>query len=270
MIFKYFKRPSKNRNISLIDLKLYSNNPNLVSRKDLNAPFPFLLVKIKSDFNIVNFPFNSETNGEIISRSSLNQSKYVIPPNVLLANISALKKIDFENQEKKIKKMKIGELSKAIIKINVDYQKMHDSFFKYDYEPKLSIYGEIFGNNNGKKNHDRFSLSKEKIFYNSENGIISNSLKKALGIEKFPNGQIPFPWIKKMRKFGLPPAYSGIKIMGINKEFPKNVDKKLWGDIIQDNAGNIRKSFKTELLKNDILHKISDENQFDKKFSIFK
>lgn len=99
-------------------------------------------------------------------------------------------------------------------KIDIDYQKLHDAFFRFQTAPKtLTPYGEVYYE--GKENEI-------KSFNNYKPGELSKELTEALSI---PN-LAPPPWLIAMQRFGPPPNYPGLKIKGLNAPIP---DGAQWG-----------------------------------------
>jgi splicing factor 3B subunit 2 len=97
-------------------------------------------------------------------------------------------------------------------KLDVDYQKLHDAFFRYQTKPPLTVYGEIYYE--GKEFETNFKHKRP--------GEISNELKEALNI---PPGAPP-PWLINMQRYGPPPSFPNLKIPGLNAPIPAGAK---WG-----------------------------------------
>lgn len=87
-------------------------------------------------------------------------------------------------------------------KMDIDYEVLHDAFFKYMTKSKMTDHGDIYFE--GKENDVRSK--------NYKPGKISDELRTALGISEFA----PPPWIINMQRYGPPPAYPNLKIPGLN------------------------------------------------------
>ena len=85
-------------------------------------------------------------------------------------------------------------------RMDVDYQVLHDAFFKWQTKPPLSGPGEVYYEGKEFEVH-----LKEK-----RPGFLSASLKAALGM---PEGAPP-PWLINMQRYGPPPSYPSLKIPG--------------------------------------------------------
>jgi len=82
-------------------------------------------------------------------------------------------------------KQKLRErMNPKLGKVDIDYEILHDAFFKYQTKPKLTIHGDIYYE--GKEN--------EVKMRNFKPGKISEELRAALGIGEMA----PPPWIINM------------------------------------------------------------------------
>lgn len=87
-------------------------------------------------------------------------------------------------------------------KIDIDYQVLHDAFFKNQSKNKMSQFGDIY-----------YEGKEYEILKNDfRPGRLSPALRLALGISE----NQPPPWLYNMQKFGPPPAYPALKIPGVN------------------------------------------------------
>ena len=112
-------------------------------------------------------------------------------------------------------------------KIDIDYNILHDAFFKNQTKSAMTKHGEIYFE--GKENEVTNSKFKP--------GRISKELSAALGI---PVGSPP-PWIMNMQRYGPPPAYPNLKVPGVNIKIPEHI--KNWdskdgdGGLFEDENG---------------------------------
>ena len=113
-----------------------------------------------------------------------------------------------EEEEKKTSKQRQRDkMQPKMGKINIDYQILHDAFFKFQTKPKLTRHGDIYYE--GKE----FELQLQ----HKKPGHLSEALKQALGM---PEGAPP-PWLINMQRYGPPPAYPKLKIPGLNAPIPE-------------------------------------------------
>lgn len=87
-------------------------------------------------------------------------------------------------------------------KIDIDYEVLHDAFFRHQIKPKMTIHGDTYFE--GKEDEVKMRSYKP--------GKISDELRQALGISEYS----PPPWLISMQRFGPPPSYPHLKIPGLN------------------------------------------------------
>jgi len=98
-------------------------------------------------------------------------------------------------------------------KIDIDYQKLHDAFFKWQTKPKMTIHGDLYYE--GKEFETKLKETKP--------GNLSDDLRTALGMPIGPNSErYPPPWLIAMQRYGLPPSYPNLKIPGLNAPIPES------------------------------------------------
>ena len=91
-------------------------------------------------------------------------------------------------------------------KIDIDYQVLHDAFFKYQTKPKMTSVGEIYYE--GKEYETDLKGKKP--------GVLSEETRAALGMTE--DG--PPPWLINMQRYGPPPSYPNLKIPGLSAPIP--------------------------------------------------
>ena len=91
-------------------------------------------------------------------------------------------------------------------KLDIDYHKLHQAFFRFQTKPVLTMYGEVYYE--GKEYETNLKGRRP--------GELSEELKEALNI---PPGAPP-PWLINMQRFGPPPSYPSLKIPGLNAPIP--------------------------------------------------
>eukprot|EP01034_Spumella_vulgaris_P029446 gene29446-36504_t len=144
--------------------------------------------------------------------------------------IAKIRESVLEQDALKKGKQKTRERVKPKIgKIDIDYQVLHDAFFKYQTKPKnLSSHGDLYYE--GKE----FEVNmKEK-----RPGNLSLELIEALGMDS----KSPPPWLVNMQRYGLPPSYPNIKVPGLNAMLPPGCSFGFqpggWGKPPTDEYGN--------------------------------
>lgn len=127
------------------------------------------------------------------------------------------------NDKNKTLKQKMRErMQPKMGKIDIDYQILHDAFFKNQKKPKLTHHGDLYYE--GKEYEIRMRGYKP--------GRLSPELRMALGI---PDNSPP-PWIINMQRYGPPPAYPNLKIPGVNAPIPESIAYG-YGRLFTDDKG---------------------------------
>uniref|UniRef100_T1JLP0 PSP proline-rich domain-containing protein n=1 Tax=Strigamia maritima TaxID=126957 RepID=T1JLP0_STRMM len=137
-----------------------------------------------------------------------------------------------KEDEKTLKSRMKEKVRPKMGKIDMDYQKLHDAFFKYQTKPKLTGHGDLYYE--GKEFETRYS--------DKQPGEMSDQLKTALGMPVGPNSnRIPPLWLIMMQRFGPPPSFPNLKIPGLNALVPKGCafgyEAGQWGKPPVDETG---------------------------------
>lgn len=122
-------------------------------------------------------------------------------------------------------------------KIDIDYQKLHDAFFKFQTKPKMTEFGELFVPFSSLlrlTTHEtlcRYYEGKEfeTKLKEKKPGDISEELKEALSIPPLA----PPPWLISMQRYGPPPSYPNLRIAGLNSPIPEGSVTPLSGQTPQ-------------------------------------
>merc|ERR1712048_1198334 len=97
-------------------------------------------------------------------------------------------------------------------KIDIDYQKLHDAFFKWQTKPRMTYHGDLYYE--GKEFEIRLKEKKP--------GNLSDDLRTALGMPIGQNAErVPPPWLIAMQRYGPPPSYPNLKVPGLNAPIPQ-------------------------------------------------
>ncbi|CAG2058902.1 unnamed protein product [Timema podura] len=118
-----------------------------------------------------------------------------------------------EKEDQRTLKAKMRERARPKLgKIDIDYQKLHDAFFKWQTKPRMSIHGDLYYE--GKEFETRLKEKKP--------GDLTDELRTALGMPTGPNAhKVPPPWLIAMQRYGPPPSYPNLKIAGLNAPIPE-------------------------------------------------
>eukprot|EP00835_Amoeboradix_gromovi_P001108 NODE_44_length_28780_cov_0.148496.p5 type:complete len:421 gc:universal NODE_44_length_28780_cov_0.148496:23850-25112(+) len=212
---QYPAKVEKTKKITLTELKKLSKKPENVDWVDCDARDPLFLVELKSALNTVPVPAHWSSKRKYLqSKRGIEKLPYELPSYIKETNISELRQAgkDKEDQQKLKQKVR-ARLHGKIHKLEMDYQLLHDAFFKKQEKPQMTKYGECFYE--GKE----FEL---KIKAQRAGGELSDELKRALGM----GPKDPPPFLYNMQRYGPPPSYTLLKIPGVNSPIPKNAS---WG-----------------------------------------
>uniref|UniRef100_A0A7S1KPH0 PSP proline-rich domain-containing protein n=1 Tax=Percolomonas cosmopolitus TaxID=63605 RepID=A0A7S1KPH0_9EUKA len=208
---KKLKRLAK---YSVAELKQYTMRPEVVEAHDENAPDPLLLVHLKSHRNTVPVPRHwSDDRKYLSSKRGYEKPPFELPDFIKNTGVQEVReKYEKKLQERSAKTRARDRMLAKLSKTDIDYQILHDAFFKYQKKPSLTIHGDIYFEG---KEHQMNS----KQF---KPGELSEELRNALGM---PEGAPP-PWLIHMQKHGPPPSYPHLKIPGLNTPIPQGAK---WG-----------------------------------------
>eukprot|EP00800_Vazella_pourtalesii_P002586 TRINITY_DN12502_c0_g2_i4.p1 TRINITY_DN12502_c0_g2~~TRINITY_DN12502_c0_g2_i4.p1 ORF type:complete len:354 (-),score=112.01 TRINITY_DN12502_c0_g2_i4:73-1134(-) len=119
------------------------------------------------------------------------------------------------NEKDDMKSLKSKQREKVrpkLGKMTIEYQKLHDAFFKWQTKPYMTIHGDLYYE--GKEFETQLREKKP--------GEMSDELRQALSM---PLGQdkhkCPPPWLIAMQRYGPPPSYPNLKIPGLNAPIPE-------------------------------------------------
>lgn len=195
------KRKLLNR-MKISDLKQKTIHPEVVEAWDVTAQDPVLLVFLKSVKNTIPVPQHwSQKRKFLQNKRGMLKQPFQLPEFIEATGISKVR--DTLSADKKNLKTKMRErMQPKLGKLDIDYQILHDAFFKNQTKPHLTEFGDIYYENKEYEN-------KMKIY---KPGRISEKLRVCLGIPE----NSPPPWIINMQRYGPPPAYPNLKIPGVN------------------------------------------------------
>jgi splicing factor 3B subunit 2 len=201
------KRKEQNK-LSVAELKALVKKPELVDWTDTSASDPRLLVHIKSYRNVVPVPSHWSLKREYLSsKRGVEKAPFALPKFIQDTGIAEMRDAVLEKQDQASLKQKQRErVQPKMGKLDIDYQKLYEAFFRFQTKPELTRYGEVYYE--GKEY--------ETNLRHLRPGELSDGLKEALNI---PPGAPP-PWLINQQRFGPPPSYPSLKIPGLNAPPP--------------------------------------------------
>ncbi|EFA06003.1 splicing factor 3B subunit 2 isoform X1 [Tribolium castaneum] len=235
--------------LSVAELKQLVSRPDVVEMHDVTARDPKLLVQLKAHRNTVQVPRHWCFKRKYLQgKRGIEKPPFNLPDFIKRTGIMEMRASLQDKDESKTLKAKMREKTRPKLgKIDIDYQKLHDAFFKWQTKPKMTIHGDLYYE--GKEFETRLKEKKP--------GDLSEELRTALGMPVGPNAnKVPPPWLIAMQRYGPPPSYPNLKIPGLNAPIPDGcafgyhaggwgkppVDengKPLYGDVFGTNVTNI-------------------------------
>ncbi|EEA22985.1 hypothetical protein TMatcc_001853 [Talaromyces marneffei ATCC 18224] len=208
------KKRKEMTKLSIAELKALVQKPDLVEWTDTSAPDPRLLVHIKAHRNVVPVPTHWSLKREYLSsKRGIEKPAFALPKFIQETGISEMRDAALEKQEQATLKQKQRErVQPKMGRLDIDYQKLYEAFFRFQTKPELTRYGEVYYE--GKEY--------ETNLRHLRPGELSDELKEALNI---PPGAPP-PWLINQQRFGPPPSYPALKIPGLNAPPPPGA---MWG-----------------------------------------
>ncbi|KAM3441800.1 hypothetical protein NHJ13734_002631 [Beauveria thailandica] len=194
--------------ISVAQLKALAAVPEVVEWQDVSSTDPRVLVQIKSQRNVVPVPAHWSLKREYLSsKRGIEKSAFRLPQFIAETGIAEMRDAVLEKQaEQSLKQKQRERVAPKMGRLDIDYQKLYDAFFRFQTKPELTRFGEVYYE--GKET--------EVDYQHFRPGDLSEATKEALGM---PPGAPP-PWLINQQRFGPPPSYPTIKIPGLNAPPP--------------------------------------------------
>ncbi|CAG8445068.1 2051_t:CDS:10 [Scutellospora calospora] len=202
------KKLKKMNRLSVAQLKQLVKRPEVVEWVDVTAADPKLLVSLKAYRNTVPVPQHwSQKRKYLQGKRGIEKPAFDLPEFIKDTGIMEMREAVKEKEDAAKLKQKTRErVQPKMGKLDIDYQKLHDAFFRFQSKPKLTIHGKEFE-----------TKLKEK-----KPGQLSEELKAALNMPPLA----PPPWLIAMQRYGPPPSYPNLKIPGLNAPIPEGAQ---WG-----------------------------------------
>ncbi|KAI4211927.1 MAG: hypothetical protein LQ351_005267 [Letrouitia transgressa] len=202
------KKRKEQKKLSIAELKAIVQKPESVDWTDTSASDPRLLVHLKAYRNVVPVPGHWSLKREYLSsKRGVEKPPFALPKFIKETGISEMRDAVLEKQDQASLKQKQRErVQPKMGKLDIDYQKLYEAFFRFQTKPELTRYGEVYYE--GKEYETNLKHLRP--------GELSEELKEALNI---PPGAPP-PWLINQQRFGPPPSYPALKIPGLNAPPP--------------------------------------------------
>ncbi|KAK0607423.1 hypothetical protein LWI29_014753 [Acer saccharum] len=212
------KKKLQRRQTKLAQLKQICES-DVVKVWDATAADPKLLLFWKAYRNTVPVPRHWCQKRKFLQGTRGIQKKpFQLPDFIAATGIEKIRQVYIEKQDSnKFKQKQRDCMQPKMGKMNIDYQVLHDAFFKYQTKPKLTNHGDLY--------YERKEFE-VKLREMKKPDTISQELKQALGM---PDSAPP-PWLINMQRYGPPPSYPHLKIPELNAP----LKHKHWGEMEEE------------------------------------
>eukprot|EP00731_Ephydatia_muelleri_P037854 Em0581g3a len=188
------KKLRKLNRLTVAQLKQLVNRPDVVEMHDATAQDPKLLIHLKSTRNTVPVPRHWCFKRKYLQgKRGIEKPPFDLPEFIKSTGVMEMRQALEDKEDQKTLKQKTRERVRPKMgKLTIDYQKLHDAFFKWQTKPKMTIHGDMYYE--GKEFETRLRQKKP--------GELSDELRRALGM---PTGvgkqKFPPPWADCMQPF---------------------------------------------------------------------
>ena len=198
---------------TVAQLKQMVNRPEVVEAHDVTAPDPMLLITLKAYRNTVPVPIHwSHRKKYLSSKRGVEKPPFQLPAFIADTGIDRIRQSLLEAEENKKSKAKArSQVRPSMGKVDIDYQVLHDAFFKYQTKPELTRHGELYYEGKEVELGNRNKKAGEPL---------SETLLVALGIDTKNSSHVPPPWLTAQQRYGPPPSYPNLKIPGLSAPIP--------------------------------------------------
>jgi splicing factor 3B subunit 2 len=198
------KQRKQLKQLRVAQLKALVKRPDVVEVWDTTAKDPLTLIYLKSYKNSVAVPRHwSQKRKFLQNKRGILKPPFKLPDNVESTGIAKLRDPFNDREAGRLVRQKLRErMNPKLGKIDIDYEILHDAFFKFQAKPKMTRHGDIYFE--GKEDEIRMRQYRP--------GKISDELRLALGISELAAP----PWLINMQRYGPPPSYPSLKIPGLN------------------------------------------------------
>ena len=215
--------------LSVAQLKQSVLRSDAVEAHDVTSADPKFLVYLKTYRNAVAVPRHwCHKRKYLQGKRGVEKKPFMLPGNINTELISLfiysyVLNLDFitrtgiadirnvvtedEHDDKKSSTKARERVQPKMGRVDIDYQVLHDAFFKHQTKPPLTIHGDLYYE--GKEFEVQLKTKTP--------GVLSHELQSALGMTE----GVPPPWLLHMQRYGPPPSYPNLKIPGLNAPIPE-------------------------------------------------
>ena len=214
-------------------LKQWTATPHVVEPHDVNSPDPHLLIHLKATANTVPVPQHWQAKKRYLSsKRGYEKLPFQLPAFIAQTGINKMRGVQLDKEaEKKSKAKQRDKMRPRMGAIDIDYQVLHDAFFRFQTKPPLTPLGALYYE--GREFEVKLT-EKRPLLY-------SQPLLDALGMA---SPAAPPPWLYAMQRHGPPPSYPFLRVPGVNAPLPPGgrwgMGEGEWGKPPIDESGRPR------------------------------
>ncbi|KAA1111525.1 hypothetical protein PGT21_003037 [Puccinia graminis f. sp. tritici] len=139
------RKQRKMARLTVAELKRLVKKPEVVEWVDVTAQDPKLLVQLKSYRNTVPIPIHwSQKRDYLQGKRGIEKPAFQLPSYIADTGIATQRDAIKEKESEQSLRQKTRErVQPKMGKIDIDYQKLHDAFFKFQVPPVMTKFGEM-------------------------------------------------------------------------------------------------------------------------------
>lgn len=132
--------------LSVAELKQLVNRPDVVEAHDVSSSNPRLLIHLKSSRNVVAVPRHwCHIRKYLQGKRGIEKIPFQLPEFIAETGIARIRESIMEQEALQKSKQKArNRIRPKMGRIDIDYQVLHDAFFKHQTKPKLSGHGDLY------------------------------------------------------------------------------------------------------------------------------
>lgn len=132
--------------LSVSELKQLVARPDVVEAHDVTSSDPRLLIHLKGYRNTVPVPRHwCHVRKYLQGKRGIEKIPFQLPEYIAETGIAKIRETVLEQEAMKKSKQKARErIRPKMGRIDIDYQVLHDAFFKYQTKPKMTGHGDLY------------------------------------------------------------------------------------------------------------------------------
>ena len=140
------KRARKMARLTVAELKQLVKKPEVVEWTDVTAADPRILLHLKSYRNTVPIPIHWSAKRDYLQgKRGIEKPPFQLPAYIADTGIATMRDAVKEKEANMSLKAKTRErVQPKMGKVDIDYQKLHDAFFKFQTKPPVTGFGEMY------------------------------------------------------------------------------------------------------------------------------